>query len=84
MPKMIKIGEVRVLNHFDLPWTQPIGDVLPSQTAVHPWVAVSPAARDQIFFQLESKGDDNLGSWLALGVSMGGKERNGKCKECSN
>ena len=23
MPKMIKIGEVRVLNHFDLPWTQP-------------------------------------------------------------
>ena len=25
MPKMIKIGEVRVLNHFDLPWTEPSG-----------------------------------------------------------
>ena len=25
MPKMIKIGEVRVLNHFDLSWTEPIG-----------------------------------------------------------
>ena len=23
MPKMIKIGEVRVLNHFDLTWTEP-------------------------------------------------------------
>ena len=23
MPKMIKIGEVRVLNHFDLSWTEP-------------------------------------------------------------
>ena len=23
MPKMIKIGEVRVLNHFDHPWNEP-------------------------------------------------------------
>ncbi len=23
-PKMIKIGEVRVLNHFDMSWTEPI------------------------------------------------------------
>ena len=24
MPKMIKIGEIRVLNYFDLPWNEPI------------------------------------------------------------
>ena len=23
MPKMIKIGEIRVLNYFDLPWNEP-------------------------------------------------------------
>ena len=31
MPKMIKIGEVRVLNHFDLSWTEP-------PVLVDPWV----------------------------------------------
>ena len=30
MPKMIKIGEVRVLNHFDLPWTEPFVAVFAS------------------------------------------------------
>ena len=24
MPKMIKIGEIRVLNYFDLPWNEPV------------------------------------------------------------
>ena len=27
MPKMIKIGEVRVLNHFDLSWTEPTDEI---------------------------------------------------------
>ena len=26
MPKMIKIGEIRVLNYFDLPWNEPEGE----------------------------------------------------------
>ena len=25
MPKMIKIGEIRVLIYFDLPWNEPYG-----------------------------------------------------------
>ena len=28
MPKMIKIGEIRVLNYFDLPWNEPVGKAL--------------------------------------------------------